>query len=71
VLQIFIDDDQSLRPSELGILMSHHFILLPTMISMLNVPQQAAMDDLLQVLSKSSELSHIKLRRGEKKVGQT
>lgn len=48
--------------------MSHHFILLPTMMLILNVPRQAAMDDLLLVLAKSSELSNIKLRRAEKKV---
>lgn len=68
-LQVLLDHgDESLRPSQLGILMSHHFILMPTMINMLNVPPQAAMDDLLLVLAKSSELSNIKLRRGEKKV---
>ena len=48
--------------------MAHHYIRLKTMVAIMQVPQHASIPDLLMVIAKSTECSHIKLRRGEKKA---
>jgi hypothetical protein len=68
-MQVTTDTEQFiLRATEIGQVMAHQCVRLPTMVLLLGVPKQAAMDDLLVALAKCSEFSHIKLRRGEKKV---
>lgn len=61
-------DKDGLTATEPGRLMAHFYIRLKTMIAIIQVPGHASISDLLMVIAKSSECSHIKLRRGEKKV---
>ncbi|KAK9810502.1 hypothetical protein WJX72_011853 [[Myrmecia] bisecta] len=51
-----------------GRLMAHHYIRLPTMINIVNVPDHASMPDLLDLIARSDEFSGIKLRRDQKKI---
>ena len=69
ILQVTLDQDAfGIEPTEPGRLMAHNYIRLRSMIAIMQVPSHASIPDLLMVIASSSECSHIKLRRGEKRL---
>ncbi len=62
------DEGYSLEPLEPGVIMAEHYVKLSTMVDLCKCPVGGGVSELLWVISRSSELSSIKLRRNEKKV---
>lgn len=69
ILQVELDQDAfGIASTEPGRLMAHHYIRLKSMVALMHAPSHAAIPDLLMIIASSQECSHIKLRRGEKKL---
>ncbi|KAJ7560178.1 hypothetical protein O6H91_04G117200 [Diphasiastrum complanatum] len=57
-----------LKPLEPGRLMTKYYLNFLTMKEITNISEKGTLEDLIHVLTKSQELSWIKLRRNEKKL---